>query len=54
MEREKAFIYIDTNFSNDEALMLDMAFRSFDFEIVGISSVASFMSADAAAKTSWD
>ena len=50
MEREKAFIYIDTNFSNDEALMLDMAFRSFDFEIVGISSVASFMSADAAAK----
>lgn len=49
MEKEKAFIYIDTNFADDEALMLDMAFRSFDFELVGLSSVKSFMSADASA-----
>lgn len=49
MEREKAFIYIDTNFSNDEALMLDMAFRSYDFELVGLSSVRSFMEEDLAA-----
>lgn len=48
MEKEKPFIYIDTNFSYDEALMLDMAFRSFSFEIVGISTVGSGMSAGVA------
>lgn len=49
MEKEKAFLYIDTNFSNDEALMLDMAFRSFNFELVGLSSIRSQMTAEAAA-----
>lgn len=49
MQKEKAFIYIDTNFSNDEALMLDMAFRSFDFELVGLSSIRSLMTAKEAA-----
>ena len=49
MQKEKAFIYIDTNFSNDEALMLDMAFRSFDFELVGLSSIRSYMTAKEAA-----
>ncbi|MCI5971812.1 MAG: nucleoside hydrolase [Anaerococcus sp.] len=49
MQKEKAFIYIDTNFSNDEALMLDMAFRSFNFELVGLSSIRSQMTAEAGA-----
>lgn len=49
MEKEKAFLYIDTNFSNDEALMLDMAFRSFNFELVGLSSIRSQMTAEAGA-----
>ena len=49
MQKEKAFLYIDTNFSNDEALMLDMAFRSFNFELVGISSIRSQMTAEAGA-----
>ena len=49
MQKEKAFLYIDTNFSNDEALMLDMAFRSFNFELVGISSIRNQMTAEAGA-----
>ncbi|WP_276863954.1 nucleoside hydrolase [Anaerococcus tetradius] len=49
MQKEKAFIYIDTNFSDDEALMLDMAFRSFNFELVGLSSIRSYMTATTAA-----
>lgn len=49
MQKEKAFLYIDTNFSNDEALMLDMAFRSFNFELVGLSSIRSQMTAEAGA-----
>lgn len=49
MQKEKAFIYIDTNYSNDEALMLDMAFRSFNFELVGLSSIRSQMTAEASA-----
>lgn len=49
MQKEKAFIYIDTNFSDDEALMLDMAFRSFNFELVGLSSIRSYMTAATAA-----
>lgn len=50
MEKEKPFIYIDTNFTLSEILMLKMAFNSNEFEIVGISSVSSFMDADFAAK----
>lgn len=50
MEKEKPFVYIDTNFSLSEILMLKMAFNSNEFEIVGISSVSSFMDADFAAK----
>lgn len=50
MEREKPFVYIDTNFSLSEILMLKMAFNSNEFEIVGISSISSFMDSDFAAK----
>lgn len=50
MEKEKPFVYIDTNFSLSEILMLKLAFNSNEFEIVGISSVSSFMDADFAAK----
>lgn len=50
MKKEKPFLYIDTNFSCGEALMLKLAFNSFDFEIVGISTVSSFMDADFAAE----
>ena len=50
MEKEKPFVYIDTNFTLSEMLMLKMAFNSNEFEIVGISSVSSFMDADFAAK----
>lgn len=50
MEKEKQFVYIDTNFTLSEMLMLKMAFNSNEFEIVGISSVSSFMDADFAAK----
>ena len=38
MEYEKPFLYIDTNFGLDEALMIKMAFNSFDFEILGMST----------------
>lgn len=38
MEYEKPFLYIDTNFAKDEALMTYMAFQSFDFEILGMST----------------
>ena len=38
MEYEKPFLYIDTNFAKDEALMTYMAFKSFDFEILGMST----------------
>ncbi|WP_276877470.1 nucleoside hydrolase [Anaerococcus hydrogenalis] len=49
MEKEKPFVYIDTNFSLSEILMLKLAFNSNEFEIVGISSVNSFMDAKSAA-----
>ena len=38
MEYEKPFLYIDTNFAKDEALMTYMAFKSYDFEILGLST----------------
>ena len=38
MDYEKPFIFIDTNFGLDEALMIKMAFNSFDFEILGMST----------------
>lgn len=44
MEYEKPFLYIDTNFAPDEALMLYAAFGSYNFEIVGISTNAGLMS----------
>lgn len=50
MQREKAFVYIDSNFSLGEILMLKMAFNSSEFEIVGLSSAASFMTSKAAAE----
>jgi inosine-uridine nucleoside N-ribohydrolase len=50
MEREKPFVYIDTNFSLGEALMLKLAFNSFDFELVGLSTISSFMDAKTAAE----
>lgn len=43
MQREKPFVYIDTNFSLSEMLMLKLAFNSSEFEIVGISTISSFM-----------
>ena len=49
MEKEKPFVYIDTNFSLSEMMMLKLAFNSNEFEIVGISSVNSFMDANSAA-----
>ena len=49
MEKEKPFVYIDTNFSLSEMMMLKLAFNSNEFEIVGISSVNSFMDAKSAA-----
>lgn len=48
MEKEKPFLFIDTNFAPDEALMVEMALRLFDFEIVGLSTVSSTMTAQAA------
>lgn len=50
MEYEKPFIYIDTNFDIDEAMMLMMAFRSYDFELVGLSTSPGLMSPKAAAE----
>lgn len=50
MQREKPFVYIDTNFSLSEMLMLKMAFNSYEFELVGLSSIQSFMSSKFAAK----
>lgn len=50
MQKEKPYIYIDTNFSPADALMLKLAFNSFDFEIVGVSTVSSFMDAKTAAE----
>lgn len=38
MDREKPFLYIDTNFAPDEALLAFMAFRSYDFELLGMST----------------
>lgn len=49
MEKEKPFVYIDTNFSLSEMMMLKLAFNSNEFEIIGISSVNSFMDAKSAA-----
>lgn len=49
MDYEKPFIFIDTNFGLDEALMIKMAFNSFDFELVGISTSSGTMSPKKAA-----
>lgn len=49
MDYEKPFIFIDTNFGLDEALMIKMAFNSFDFELVGISTSSGIMSPKKAA-----
>lgn len=49
-KREKPFVYIDTNFSLGEALMLKLAFNTYDFELVGISTVSSYMDANNAAE----
>lgn len=49
MEYEKPFLFIDTNFNLDEALMLKMAFNSFDFEVLGLSTSPGLMSASKAA-----
>lgn len=43
MQREKPFVYIDTNFSLSEMLMLKLAFNSSEFELVGLSTISSFM-----------
>lgn len=43
MDYEKPFLYIDTNFAKDEALMAYMAFKSFDFELVGLSTCDGMM-----------
>lgn len=50
MEYEKPFLYIDTNFAKDEALMTYMAFKSYDFEILGLSTADGQMNPDLAAK----
>lgn len=50
MKREKPFLYIDTNFSLSDQLMLKLAFSSDDFEIVGISTISSSMSEKMAAE----
>ena len=50
MEYEKPFIYIDTNFAPDEALMVYMALKSFNFEIVGLSTTEGQMTPELAAK----
>lgn len=43
MEYQKPFVYIDTNFSPDDGLLLKMAFASFNFELVGLSANSSYM-----------
>lgn len=48
MERDKAFVYIDTNFKEDDGIFLNMALGSFSFELVGLSSNRSYMSSEAA------
>lgn len=48
MEYQKPFIYIDTNFSPADGLLIKMVLDSFDFELVGLSSNRSYMSSEAA------
>lgn len=50
MEYKKPFVYIDTNFSPADALFLQMALNSFDFELVGLSANKTFMSSGAASE----
>lgn len=50
MEREKPFLYIDTNFAPDEALLAYMAFKSYDFELLGMSTSSGMMSSKLAAE----
>ncbi|MDY3006134.1 nucleoside hydrolase [Anaerococcus porci] len=49
MQREKPFVYIDTNFSLSEMLMIKLAFNSSEFELVGLSTITSFMDSKTAA-----
>lgn len=50
MDREKPFLYIDTNFANDEALLAYMAFKSYDFELLGMSTGSGTMNTRLAAE----
>lgn len=50
MDYEKPFLYIDTNFAKDEALMTYMAFKSYDFELVGLSTCDGMMDPMAASE----
>lgn len=50
MDREKPFLYIDTNFDKDEALLAYMAFKSYDFELLGMSTGSGMMSTRLAAE----
>ena len=50
MEYEKPFLFIDTNFNLDEALMLKMAFNSFNFEVLGLSTSPGIMSTSKASE----
>ena len=50
MDYEKPFIYIDTNFAPDEALMTYMATKSYDFELVGLSTGSGMMNTKLAAE----
>ena len=50
MEYEKPFLFIDTNFAPDEALLTYMAFKSFDFELLGMATTDGFMDVDFAAE----
>ena len=50
MDYEKPFLYIDTNFAPDEALMTYMATKSYDFELVGLSTGSGMMNTKLAAE----
>lgn len=50
MDYEKPFLYIDTNFAPDEALMAYMATKSYDFELVGLSTGSGMMNTKLAAE----
>ena len=50
MDYEKPFLYIDTNFAPDEALMTYMATKSYDFELVALSTGSGIMNTKLAAE----